>query len=122
MNFDDQMEMQHRIFLGDFNDFFNQIEDSGKNFNFLLFVLLTIIEPLIMLNLLIALVSVVYNELMSQNTNNDFAAKNRMILEFETIQIWNRDDIEDIRTSNQHLIMVEKDETLVYEKKTIDGK
>jgi hypothetical protein len=53
-----------------------------------------------MLNLLIALVSVVYNELMSQNTNNDFAAKNRMILEFETIQIWNRDDIEDIRTSN----------------------
>lgn len=62
-NFSDQMEMQHRIFLGDFNDFFNTVDED--KFNFALFVMLTIIEPLIMLNLLIALVSVVYNELMS---------------------------------------------------------
>ena len=113
-----EMAFQHRLFLGDFNDFFGNIGDTEacnalndedkaiaiadgecyeqgskftKELNFFLFVSLTIIEPLIMLNLLIALVSKVYTDLTDSDTKNDYAAKNRMVLEFETMQIWNRE-------------------------------
>jgi hypothetical protein len=108
------MSYQHRLFLGDFNDFFGNMEadpetgESAKQLNFLLFVLLTILEPLIMLNLLIALVSMVYTELTASNTNNDYASKNRMILEFETIQVWNRESDQ----RNKHLVTAQRDDTL----------
>jgi hypothetical protein len=111
-SFASEMAFQHRLFLGDFNDFFGNIGDTqdcnalnvvdrdiaiangecyaegskfNKELNFFLFVLLTIIEPLIMLNLLIALVSKVYTDLTDSDTKNDYAAKNRMVLEFETM-------------------------------------
>ena len=58
-----------------------------------------------MLNLLIVLISIVYQELQKDSVNNDYAAKNRLILEFETLKVWNRHG----EAVNAHLLTATKD-------------
>ena len=69
---------------GDFNT------DGYTNINWFLFLIASTLMPLVMLNMLVAIMSDTYARVMADIVPTDYFELNQMILEQEEIQVWNR--------------------------------
>ncbi|CDW81032.1 (myosin heavy-chain) kinase [Stylonychia lemnae] len=80
----DALKHNYRLTFGDFDT------DNYTNANWFLFIIGSVLIPLIMLNMLVAIMSDTYARVMSDILPSDFHELNQMILEQEEIQFWNR--------------------------------
>ncbi|CDW80596.1 wd-40 repeat protein [Stylonychia lemnae] len=78
------LKHNYRLTFGDFET------DNYTTANWALFIIGSVLIPLIMLNMLVAIMSDTYARVMSDVLPSDFLELNQMILEQEEIQFWNR--------------------------------
>lgn len=78
------LQYNYRLMFGDF-----QIEDEVSDI-WILFVVASTLMPLIMLNMLIAIMSDTYARVMAEIVPSDFYEINQLILEVEEVQVWKR--------------------------------
>ncbi|CDW84994.1 wd-40 repeat protein [Stylonychia lemnae] len=78
------LKHNYRLTFGDFET------DNYTAANWTLFIIGSVLIPLIMLNMLVAIMSDTYARVMSDILPSDFLELNQMILEQEEIQFWNR--------------------------------
>jgi hypothetical protein len=93
---------QYKCTTGDFDDF--NTDDFDK-FDLSLFLLLTFAMPLLLLNLLVAILSDAHKNVIDSLEETENAQTNSIILELETYMFWNRD-----KSNPRHLIFAEYDQ------------
>lgn len=76
-----------------------------KPFDMIEFIMVTTIVPLVLLNLLVAIVSEAYTTVQEDIDKIDNAQLNSMILEIETYMVWNK-HIDDL----QYLVYAQYDD------------
>jgi hypothetical protein len=65
--------------------------DDYSATNWVLFLIASTLLPLVMLNMLIAIMSDTYGRVMADIVPSDFYELNKMILEQEEVMLWNRE-------------------------------
>jgi hypothetical protein len=88
---------QYKLMYGDFGGL-----ETNTAFDYGLLIIATILVPLLMLNLLIAIISEAYAELAENKIRQDNAQLCSIILELEAFMFWNRKE-----TTMEHLVVAE---------------
>jgi hypothetical protein len=79
------LKYNYRVMYGDFDT-----DSYPQGGNWVLFIIASTILPLVMLNMLIAIMSDTYARVMADIVPSDFAELNDMILEQEEVLLWRR--------------------------------
>ena len=83
--FSKYVTVSYRLDLGDFEN------DYEGMFDWIIFFLATVINPLIMLNLLISIMSDTYSKVQETNDIANYQELTEMIIEIEKLMFWKRD-------------------------------
>jgi hypothetical protein len=84
---------QWKLMFGDFTDFYTaeaESTESVDSMDWILLIMATTITPLVMLNLLIAIMGDAYESVNEQREKRDAYALNSIILELEIYRFWIR--------------------------------
>lgn len=87
LSFSEYLVVSYRLDLGDFNADFTEL------FDWIIFFLATVINPLIMLNLLISIMGDTYSKVQESNDIANFQELTEMIIEIEKLMFWKKDKV-----------------------------
>ena len=80
-----ELTTMYRMIYGDFNE----VDNYGP-VAWVFFIMATVLVPLVMMNLLIAIISDTFERVYSSKTASDYKEKTALILEVENLMFWNR--------------------------------